>query len=299
METNPASELHDLCTQLKNSGRDDRQTRDVLAEIFRCQSSNDPLFLELLAIIAKRFANLIQLIDRSSELPTDLRDTSRTAVEHLALITSTDSLTSRWGERRKAVLSNEHIIALRFIGGSFQKEFPLRILSKEQRSELIDTINRAIPDLLVEQPQTFVHDATINVLQSIKIILEHFEFFGTEALSDKLLWAHSNLNATKSRALGAGIANAAKVVSIGFGVVASIVGVLAIVPKAEKGTEILYGYSQNAIEYLSKELPKDIPKLTDQRSEMAQPENARLSPSSKSLTQFTEPIPGVNEGDVE
>lgn len=293
MLTNPANELYELCRLLQSHGISERSpSHKALAIIFGLKSSDDPIFYSILAALSSRFEMLVRITQESSAVPDHLRDRSVGAVNQLKLFCRVQGMQEIWKEKKIKVFSNEQMTALQYLGGFIQQTHPVKIVTDEERKEILQRIEKELAEIDGESSNSLVQDLIILELKSLKVVLDHLTFFGIDALRDSLFKATVNVSAAESAASSDADKSVVKKARYVLG---SIAAALIFSSELIEAPEKIYDKGQLAIEYLVEKWPSAptalIPHFgeTDQNlSEAEKINKAKIDTETPQLDDFVE-----------
>lgn len=260
MITNLATELHDLCMSLRGTSDSQKPTGDVLAGIFTCENS-DPLFFAILAALGARFERLRRIVEASESVPEDIRPAALQAINHLRRIISTKFLTTPWDQAKKQIFLDGHLTAMQFLGPLVQPEAPLKKIAKEERDELVKKIDDAIADIEERTGNSFAKDAIVVALRAVKTMLERFEFFGIDAVTEKLVLAHVGLSSDMAEAAHRRDRRGASAFKKAIVAVSAVAVALILADNALDAIEDHYSRGQTLIRYIADAAPAEIKAL--------------------------------------
>ena len=303
MITNPATELHDLCVSLRGTSDTQKPTGDVLAGLFACKNS-DPLFFAILGALGARFERLRQIVKASENVPEHLRPTALQAINHLWKIFSTQLLTTRWDQGKKQIFLPAHLTAMQFLGPLVEHEAPLKKITKEECAELVKQIDDAIANIEGHKCNSFAKDAIVMALTAVKKTLERFEFFGIDAVTEKLVLAHAGLSSGMAEAAHRRDRRGASAFKKAIVAVSAVAGALILADNALDAIEDHYSRGQTLIRYIADAAPVEIKALPapapDEPQGLEQPEaqapaddQTQASGKGKSKAIVEEPEPHV------
>lgn len=241
--TDPAMELWQVFTRMQaHPGKG--TCRDALADMFGC-AADDEVFFVLLAAISTRCDRLNRLVDTAPEL-AEHREEIAKATRTLRHIFGTDILPTPWKERSVQFLRPECLTAVKMASIGLRSRYPLKKLSDDERTELLRQINDVLAD--AESEHSFSALVVRNALIGIRTIIERLDFFGHDALIERLFLANGELYApSRANEKERGQTRLRKKA---LAVVCAVVGALIVSDEALTAVENHYHRAQCLLEYI-------------------------------------------------
>jgi hypothetical protein len=186
--TDPAAELAALWDSLSKIDDDAQAAYVVLGTA--CKAHPDSIILlEMLSVIGKRINNLLDFAHRTSD-PFFTERVKGNLINHLRKMSgmlAPNQLVQQWGNYKAAFINEDQITALESVSSIIRTHQPLRMLSDDERAELIE----AVQDIASGEGFTdFPEWAAVPLrhgFERLLFCLRYLEFFGHEFVIDQLL----------------------------------------------------------------------------------------------------------------
>lgn len=194
-ETDPARELTELARNFA-SNPSKNPTTVTLAKILGVDVAS-PIFLEILAAIQRRIADLERLVDDADDpyLDAEHRAQVKSATGAFRNFLHPNRGHQAWADGVARFLTAEHIQALRFFGSTARRYRPLRSIPDQERDHAVDRVYNAIAAVKADKElEAWAQLGLVSSLERLAVTLKYLKFFGHEAVIAELLLAHGKIS---------------------------------------------------------------------------------------------------------
>ena len=264
--SDPASELHKLCTRLKLFHFKGTGAL-ALSECFAV-TPNSSDYYELLGQLAGRFTRLRGIFE--SALDDPVKSLGIKALEHLQSFLSAQRQQQPWAQVKESVFDDANMNTLLMSSIRIGQVAPIIIPSEEERTGAIEKIDAALQALSPYHGS--ISTALYSSLASMKRILVRFDVYGVDAFTDEFLRAFAvqsaadrevNVPAPERRARSGAWATISMVAALMVGSDAALTAIENHYSRAEKVVQTLLDEQ--------KLLPPPVPTDEPKQSKIALP----------------------------
>ncbi len=187
MQTDMMSEILAVCDEFRRIGQPNKSTREIVAAVFQC-NPNSPTFFYLIAALMGQFDLLEKQISRSAHVNDSEKNQALAQIRGLSSFLQVDRLVRPWPDSHQYAFKQENF-GIQFLRPILAAEFPMQSLSPAEIAETKPKIVDAIKSVNRSGAPTFVLQALVNCMEAVLNVMDHFRFYGTTTLMDKLVVA--------------------------------------------------------------------------------------------------------------
>lgn len=207
--TDSSSELAQVGRKIR--GSDKVKGQNVLVGFASCfgVDPSSHIFFDLLSVVRSRIYALEHFAKNVTdpELDQNLRGDVVAATQLFSQLFLPQHLTTVWDNNRVTFVPDANIKTLMWFGQTARRHRPLRVITDEERKNLIEKVDEVLGDLADGDISRWAIAPLSEGLLRLRTILQFFEFFGHELAIDELLIFNRKVEAIRdaSRSVDGGL----------------------------------------------------------------------------------------------
>lgn len=248
--TDPAFEFSVLADRLRNYKQDTGIETYRILSSFIGVDENSPYLFELIGYVGARSVSLIDFISQIDDdfIDDATRNELIRVVTNMSQIISPKYMGKPWNSIGPQYLINSEIITLRQFSQTARRYKPLRLVTKEERAKAIQSVDEAIEEASTASGvPAWAVAPLVESLRRLKTMLQHFDFFGHEAIIDHVMRMNGEANAASESLKEAGIRTVGKFFKTAVAI-STVVTVLVTPINAYQGYKSYRSYALKFVE---------------------------------------------------